>query len=307
MSRNEKIKRFNRAIARHGLFSLGWFINKLPYFLVNMFMNTMITLGFMFTVRKKEVARENLKAAFGDQLENEKIDEIVKQCFSNLGKGMVELIYFMEHPSMIADRVVFEGKHHLDEALKEGNGVIAVSAHFGSFPILLLRLAQLKYSINAIIRSARDKIVEKRFQDQRTRMGLKTIYANPRKQCVHKSINVLRNNEILFIPLDQNFGSGGGVFVEFFGQKAATATGPVVFAKRTKAAILPMFVVRQKNDVHKVIIEPPMKLVQCDDEKEFIHTNTANITKIIEKYIRKYPHEWGWMHRRWKSKQAGDK
>jgi len=113
---------------------------------------------------------------------------------------------------------------------------------------------------------------------------------------------VLRQNELLFIPLDQNFGNGGGVFVDFFGQKAATATGPVVFAMRTKAPIVPMFVIRQKDDTHKIMIEPPLKLEELTDDKEMIQRNTAKITQVIERYIRQYPQEWSWMHRRWKSR-----
>ena len=140
--------------------------------------------------------------------------------------------------------------------------------------------------------------------EQRTKMELKTVYAVPRRECVSNSLKVLRENELLFIPLDQNFGSDAGVFVDFFGQKAATATGPVVFALRTKAPILPMFIIRETEDRHKIIIEPPLVLEEHAHEEEMISMNTAKLTRIIERYIRRYPHEWGWMHRRWKSRPA---
>ena len=125
-----------------------------------------------------------------------------------------------------------------------------------------------------------------------------------RKACVDASIRVLRNNEVLFIPLDQNFGSGGGVFVEFFGHKAATATGPVIFAKRTAAPILPIFIKRDHDDVHKIMIEPPLELEGCPDDDEMLVVNTQKITNVIERYIRQYPQEWGWIHRRWKARPA---
>jgi KDO2-lipid IV(A) lauroyltransferase len=148
--------------------------------------------------------------------------------------------------------------------------------------------------------------MEKYFFEQRTRLGLHTIYNLPRKQCVDTSLKALRNNELMFIPLDQNFGSGAGVFVDFFGQKAATATGPVVFAMRTKAPIIPMFIIRQRGDSYKVIIEPPLSLEERADDKEMIYVNTGKITKVIEDYIRRYPQEWGWMHRRWKTRPRGE-
>ena len=302
MSIRDNLKKINRAGARYGLYSSSWFLNKLPYPAVRFLTQFFIAVGFQLTQGQRAIAEESLSIAFGKEKSKKERDQIIRDCFENLGRGMIELIYFMEHPQMIQERISFEGKEFLDEAFKLGNGVIAVSAHFGNFPLMLLNFAQTNYKTNAIIRPTRDAEVERHFLRQRSKLGLKTIYSHPRRECVETSLKVLRNNELLFIPLDQNFGSAGGVFVDFFGQKAATATGPVVFALRTKAPILPMFVVREKNDFHKVIIEPPLKLEQRDDDRESILVNTSKITSIIERYIRAYPQEWGWMHRRWKSR-----
>jgi KDO2-lipid IV(A) lauroyltransferase len=153
------------------------------------------------------------------------------------------------------------------------------------------------------MRPMRDSRVEKIFMHKRNRFNIKTIYNQPRDVCVNKSIEALRNNEIVFIPIDQNFGSGG-VFVDFFGAKAATATGPVVLAQRTKAALLACFIIRQKDDRHKIIFEPPLNLEQGQDFRETAVINIQRLTNIIESYIRRYPAEWGWIHRRWKSKPS---
>ncbi len=261
-----------------------------------------LTVGFWFTIRQRRIAEESLAIAFGGEKSPQERQGIIRDCFDNLGKGMIELIYFMAHSELIKDQVAIEGKEHLDAALKKGHGVIAVSAHFGNFPLMLLRFVQEGYRTSAIIRPTRDQDVEKYFLQMRTKSGLKTIYSQPRKPCVDTSLKVLRNNELLFIPLDQNFGSGAGVFVDFFGQKAATATGPVVFALRTQSPLLPMFMTRQPDDSHKIIIEPPLTLEIKPDDKETILVNTAKITQVIERYVRQYPAQWGWMHRRWKSK-----
>ena len=105
----------------------------------------------------------------------------------------------------------------------------------------------------------------------------------------------------MFISLDQHFGSAGGVYVDFFGQKAATATGPVVFAQRTQAPILPIFIVRQPDDTHKILIDSPITIEPKSTDEETVQFNVGKITQVIEKYIRLYPQEWSWMHRRWKS------
>lgn len=302
MTFNDRVKIFKRASARNGLYISTWVLTRLPYGVVQVITNVLIAIGFKFTIRQKKIAQESLLIAFGKEKSLKEINKIAKSCFWNLGKGMIELIYFMAHPHMIKEKVSFEGKEHLDRALSYGNGVIAISAHFGNFPLMLLRFAQEGYKTNAIIRPTRDKEIEEYFQKQRTSLRLNTIYSHPRKQCVDNSLRALRNNEFLFIPLDQNFGSDGGVFVEFFGQKAATATGPVVFAMRAKSPLLPIFIVREEDNSHKIIIEPPLKLETTNDDKETIFINTSRITQVIEKYVRRYPQEWGWMHRRWKSR-----
>ena len=215
---------------------------------------------------------------------------------------MIEMIYCLSHPEAIDKKVSFQGLEHVDKALQEGKGIIAVTAHFGNFPLMMLAFAHRHYKVSCVIRPTRDDEVEKYLQRKRNQVGLRTVYAKPARHTVTESLKVLRNNEILFIPIDQNFGSNGGVYVDFFGRKAATATGPVVFANRTKAPILPMFIFHKNDQEHQVIIEEPIRLEQGKDEKETLVINTSKITQLIEQYIRRYPHEWAWMHRRWKSR-----
>ncbi|MFA5059509.1 MAG: lysophospholipid acyltransferase family protein [Candidatus Omnitrophota bacterium] len=306
MSINDRIKTFKRDFARNSLYVSSAVLNRLPYPFVRLLTHLFIAIGFRCAVRQRRIAAESLQIAFGRQKTQAEIKKITRDCFENFGRGMIELIYFMGHPKMIKQRVQFEGKEYLDAALRQGNGVIAVSAHFGNFPLMLLRFAQEGYKTNAIIRPARDQKIEEYFFALRTKLGLNTIYSHPRKDCVNNSLKVLRNNEFLFIPLDQNFGSAGGVFVDFFGQKAATATGPVIFAMRAGAPLLPIFVIRQKDDTHKIIIDPPLYLQEGKDSADTIFINTARITQVIERYITAYPQEWGWMHRRWKSRPASE-
>ncbi len=301
MTRKEIFKRFQRLLARKALRICSLIINLLPEAAIYRFADFLADLGFVLATRHRKVALESLRIAFGQEKSAAEIREIAKLTFENMAKGMVELIYFMEHPRLVSKRIIIQGKENLDKAFQDGKGVIGVSAHFGNFPLMLLSFLAAGVKTNAIIRYARDEKIERYFQQKRNQFGLKTIYSQPRKACVEESIRSLRDNELLFIPLDQNFGSGG-VFVDFFGKKAATATGPVVFALRTKAPIVPMFIVRQKDNTHKIIIEPALYMEEKQDYQEKLVHNVSRITRIIENYIRKYPQEWGWIHRRWKSR-----
>jgi KDO2-lipid IV(A) lauroyltransferase len=246
-----------------------------------------------------------LNIAFGKEKSQQELKKICKDCFYNAGRGIIELGVFTVRPSLIKETFSFEGdsRQNLDAALKEGHGVIGISAHFGNFPLMLLYLAQMGYPTNAIIRPSRDEIIEKDFQASRSRLGLKTVHSYPREACVTQSLKALRDNELLVVLLDQNTGSKSGVYVDFFGQKAGTATGPIIFAMRTGAPLLPIFTLRKgDSDSHSLVIEKHFYLEQKATDEETIQYNVQKLTNIIERYIRKYPAEWGWMHRRWKSR-----
>ncbi len=248
---------------------------------------------------------DSLKLAFGDDKTLEEREKIAKQCFMHIAKSAVELIFLMDKPELVRQRVSIERKEILDEALSRGRGVILVSAHFGNFPLLLGRLSLEGYITGGIMKPMRDARMEKIFLAKRERFKVKTIYSQPRKECVETTIRCLRNNEVVFIPLDQNFGTGG-VFVEFFGRKAATATGPVVLAQRTGAALLPCFIIRQPDDTHRIVFEPVIRIEEKVASQETVINNVQHLTSVIESYIRKYPAEWGWMHRRWKSRPGNE-
>jgi KDO2-lipid IV(A) lauroyltransferase len=298
-------KKIRKSIGRFGgylgLSFSSLIIKAVPDQWLYIFAQAMSGIGYRVARKQRRIALESLEIAFGSELSPAERKKIARDCFVFLAKAGVELAAFMDRPKLLKGRIGFEGKDNLDNALKKGNGVILVSAHFGNFPLMLARLSLEGYKTAGIMRPMRDSRVEKMFLEKRNKLNVKTIYSQPRKTCVDESIRSLRNNELIFIPIDQNFGSAG-VFVDFFGQKAATATGPVVLARRTKASIIPCFIVRQKDDTHKIIFEKPILISEGKDEQETILINIQKLTDVIELYIRRYPAEWGWIHRRWKSK-----
>jgi KDO2-lipid IV(A) lauroyltransferase len=296
--RNKVIKRF---FARVGLHISSLIIRCMPEAMIYGFAKHTAKLGYLIAGKHRRTALEGLSTAFGSEKTAGQIKKIAKDCFIFMAKSGVELMYFTQRLDLLRKRVSFVGKANLDTALSQGKGVILVSAHFGNFPLLMSKLSLEGYKIAGIMRFARDEKAEKIFHRKRQQVGIKTIYSQPRKACVEEAIRTLRNNELLFIPLDQNFGSGG-IFVDFFGRKAATATGPVVLGLRTNAAILPCFILRCADDTHKIIFEPEFNLEKAQTYEKTVFINIQRLTNIIESYIRKYPAEWGWIHRRWKSK-----
>jgi Kdo2-lipid IVA lauroyltransferase/acyltransferase len=301
------LKRIKRAFiysAGFGFFVICSLILRfLPQFLVYEFAKAVAVLGYFFGASFRKVALQNLDSAFGRTKTRAEIRRIARECFISMAKSAVELVNIIgKPPEFIKSRYELVNKENLDNALAKGKGVILVSAHFGNFISMIVRLACEGYKAGAIMRPLKDERFERFLSGERDRVKIHTIKSIPRKECVAETIRSLRNNEAIFLPLDQNFGTGG-VFVNFFGRKAATATGPVVLAQRTHAAIVPCFIIRQRNNRHRIIMEPEMPLAAGATEQESILINVQKLTSIIESYIRRYPAEWSWIHRRWKAQQ----
>jgi KDO2-lipid IV(A) lauroyltransferase len=300
-----------KQIRKNLAYLAGWFgltvcsliIKGLPAAWVYGFADNLAKIGYWCAGKQRTIALDSLRIAFGRTKTDEEIREIAQICFTYMSKSAVELMFLLDKPELLRSQVRLQGEEYLQEALAKGKGVILVSAHFGNFPLLLARLSLQGYQVSGIMRQMKDARVEKIFLDKRNRYKVRTIYSQPRNLCVDTTIRTLRNNELVFIPIDQNFGTAG-VFVDFFGQKAATATGPVVLAQRTGAALLPCFILRQKDDSHVIVFEPALELAHGKSAGETITINIQRLTDIIESYIRRYPAEWGWIHRRWKSKQS---
>ena len=303
MTLKEAGKQFNRWLARYSLFLCSLTIRFLPRSWLYGFASIIAWFGYGIAVKQRKIALETLEVAFGREISRQEKLKIARECFRNMAKSGVELLSILERPELSKEMVSIEGRRYLDEALSRGNGVIVVSAHFGNFPLALSRLKGAGYNIRVILRRMRDEKVEDFLERRRQKIGINSIYSTPRPACVDQAIRSLRSKELLFIQLDQNFGTSG-VFVNFFGRQAATATGPVVLALRTQAPVLPLFIVRNRNNSHKIIIEPEVVIDKKDTPEETLQFNIQKITSLIERYIRRYPQEWGWIHRRWKSRPS---
>ena len=299
-------KTFSRVVRRRTLLAVHWMVKRMPRAFFKLLTPLLSSIARFFFKKKKHIILDNLRLAFGKEKNAQEISRIAKDCFKSFGSGMIDLIYFLDRPKKVIQNVTIEGKENLDQALARGQGAILLSAHFGNFGLMFLRIASAGYKTNCIMRRMRDEQMEQYVSDYSHQNGVVPIFALPHGQCVRDALSSLKANHVLFILLDQNYGEDGSVFVDFFGQAAATATGPVVISHRSGAPILPVFIVSAQGGQYKIIIDPPVEFQAASHEQAGVMHNTAQLTKIIEGYIRQYPCQWGgWMHRRWKTRPAG--
>ena len=253
--------------------------------------------------RYRTVALNNLRLAYGDQWDEERIQEVARESFRHLGITLVE--FFLRQPRVrgvdLEKEVRFVGQHHFEEAFRRGRGVIVVSAHYGNWEIMGPRLAHAGYIVTGVSRVADDPGLERMIEKIRARSGLHQI---PRRRAARDGLAALRRNEILAILLDQNTAEGG-VFVPFFGRPASTAMGPAVFALKTGAAIVPTFNVREADGTHTMRAWPPILPEPTGDRAADVLKLTAEVTRVIELQIRERPELWCWLHNRWKLQPSG--
>ena len=272
-----------------------------------MIARTLSNASLKFLKKQRSTILGNMDVAFGNHLSKEEKVEIAGEMVANIFKGFFEGFYIASRFRKKVDGIVsLDGREHLDQALARGKGVIALSAHFGNFTLLGTVMAREQYPFHMVIRDSKSKLVAKLFRKFRDSAGQKWIATQPSRASLKKMLNCLRDNQIVCLITDENK-RRGGVKVDFFGKNSSTAMGPAVLSLRTGAAIVPMFIVRQKDDTHKIIIEPALDFNLTGDQTEDIRHITSAFTERIEFYIKAYPAQWFWLNRRWKGISKGDK
>lgn len=243
----------------------------------------------------------HLRLTLGGEKSEGEIRDIARESTRNLIRFSLEMTYLsISSPDGISDRITLEGKRYLDQALARGKGVIGLGAHFGNFMIMGAKLASEGYAFNIIVKDPTEDWYPGWGQALRDKIGYKTIPLRPRELCAKKILKALGNNEIVYMVTDDNKPSGG-VFVDFFGKKAATAKGPATLSLKTGAPILPIFIIRQPDNTHKIVIEPPLKIDRSFNHSKDVFIITQAFTEVIEDYVRKYPDHWSWGRQRWKT------
>ncbi|MCC6502965.1 MAG: lysophospholipid acyltransferase family protein [Deltaproteobacteria bacterium] len=249
--------------------------------------------------RHWKTALENLERAFGESLSASERERIAARVFRNLG---IMLFEFLRMPWLgkkgVEAIVEFKGLEKIEKALERGKGVLLVTAHYGNWELLHASLGHKGYSLELVVRKMDSPLIEQFVRWVRTRSGINIVY---KVKAMLPLVRRLNANAVAMILVDQNTMSHEGVFVDFFGVPASTNKGPALLAQKTGAAVLPVFISR---DGHKHVVEvwDEIAIVDTGDRDADTETNTATLTKAVEKAIRTRPDQWFWVHRRWKTR-----
>lgn len=297
MGKNGKVQTaLEYAAARSLLTGIGW----LPRPLAVAAGRGVGRIGYAVGGRLRRTGLRNLELAFPEMSEEERA-RILRGCFQSLGRLLVEFSKFPRAtPESLRRIVECEGLENLQAARARGRGVILFTGHLGAWELSSFALSAFGYPMSFLVRRIDNSSVEQFVEKTRTRFGNRSI---DKRAAMRPMLKTLRAGGTLGILVDLNTQPHEGIFVDYFGIPASTTSGVAALALRTGAAVLPVFVPWDEKRQRFVLrIDPPLNITPTGDEKEEVRQLTALFTSVVESYVRRFPDQWLWIHKRWNTR-----
>jgi KDO2-lipid IV(A) lauroyltransferase len=261
---------------------------------------------YLFDIRDRRVALFNLSIAFPERPTAER-KAILRASCRNLGRMAAEFCHLQQLDASRLSEVVYFGDRAAWERLMERAGevgAVILTAHFGNWELLAYVQGLLGHPITLVHRPMHNPIFDVAITAIRERAGTRPI---KKKAAAKEALRVLKQHGMLVITSDQNQTERFGVFIDFFGKAACTSPGAARLAMLTGAPVYPAFLVREgEGPRHRIEILPEVEMVRTGDREADIRINTQRCSDIIEDMIRRYPEQWIWFHKRWKTRPAGE-
>ena len=263
-------------------------------------------LAYLFGVGLRRVGMRNLAIAFPEKPLGER-RRILRGSFLNLGRMAAEMAHFPAFtPEQLEQMVTFENERWWRERIlaPRDTGGLVLSGHFGNWELLVFAHGMRGFPATMVHRAIRNPLIDRWLHTIRRRAGTRLVR---KSRAASEVLRALRERQLLVLPFDQNSTRRLGVFVKFFGLEASTNVGIARLALRTGAPVIPAFIVRQGRSArHVVHVLPFVDLERTGDAAEDVRRNTARFSAVFEEMVRRYPEQWLWMHKRWKTRPEGE-
>jgi Kdo2-lipid IVA lauroyltransferase/acyltransferase len=261
--------------------------------------------GYVVARPLRRTGMRNLELAFPERSPAER-RRILRESIANLGRMVAELAHL---PRSSADdlrrTVIFENEAWWAEnvgAPRDTGGLI-LSGHFGNWELLVFAHGMRGFPVSMVHRTIANPFVDRWLNQLRARAGTRLVR---KRQAAGGVLRALRDRELLVLPFDQNSTRGLGVFVDFFGIAASTNSGIARLALRTGAPVVPAFIVREgRTSRHRVHVLPIMYVQRSGDPESDVRRATQQFSDVFESMVRRYPEQWLWVHKRWKTRPLG--
>jgi Kdo2-lipid IVA lauroyltransferase/acyltransferase len=259
---------------------------------------------YLVHVRLRSVGMRNLALAFPEKTRRERA-RILRGVFTSLGRQLAEVCLFPKYTlENVGKVVVYDGFENFERALARGKGVLFLTAHLGAWELSAFTHSLYGHPLHIVMRPLDNVYLDRLMRRYRTMHGNSTV---DKDDFVRGLLSAMKAGETVGILMDTNMTPPQGVFADFFGIPACTASGLARIALRTDAAVVPGFTIWDPGlRKYRLRFDPAVKLIRTGNDDADVLANTALFTKVIEEYVRRYPDQWLWVHRRWKTRPAGE-
>ena len=252
----------------------------------------------------RKTGRQNLAMALPEKTESER-DGILRGMFRSLGWQIAEFCQMRRYTVERASKFIrYDGLEHYVAAREKGKGVLVLTGHLGAWELSSFYHSLRGMPMSLVIRRLDNPLVD-RFVN-----GIRSMHGN---RVIHKDdfarglLTAMGRGETVGILMDTNMTPPQGVFVPFFGVDACTASGLARVALRTEAAVVPGFLLWHEDERKYVLhFGEELELARSGDAAADVLANTALFARTTERYIRQFPEQWLWVHRRWKTRPEGE-
>jgi Kdo2-lipid IVA lauroyltransferase/acyltransferase len=261
-------------------------------------------IAFRALGRLRRVGLRNLALALPELTANER-EAILRSEYRNLGLLLAEFCKMPTYTPASASRFIrYEGLENYLKARERGKGVLVLTGHLGAWELSSFYHSLMGMPMGMVIRRLDNPLVDAFVNRIRCQHGNRVIHKD---DFARGLIASMRAGETVGILMDTNMTPPQGVFVPFFGVPACTASGMARIAEKTGAAVVPGFLLWEANERKYVLhFGAELPVIHTGDAEQDAVSNTAAFTAAIEGYVRQYPEQWLWMHRRWKTRPAGE-
>ena len=276
----------------------------LPRPLSRAFAIALSQLVYLLHFRLRQVGMRNLAMVFPEKSNAERA-RILRGEFTSLGRQLAELCQFPRYALENVDQVVvYDGLENYERAYARGKGVLFLTAHFGGWELSAFAHSLHGHWLHVVMRPMDNVYLDRMIRRYRTMHGNQTV---DKDDFVRGLLAAMKAGEVVGILMDTNMTPPQGIFVNFFGIPACTASGLARIALRTDAAVVPGFTIWDAElGKYRLRFDPALELIRTGELEADIAANTQMFTKVIEDYVRKYPDQWLWVHRRWKTRPEGE-
>ena len=207
-------------------------------------------------------------------------------------------------PEQAQTLIRYDGFEHFAQAEARGGGVLVLTGHLGYWELSSFYHSLMGHPMGMVIRRLDNPLVDRLVNNVRCLHGNRVLHKDDFARAL---LSEMRAGRTVGILMDTNMTPPQGIFVPFFGVEACTASGLARIAQRTGAAVLPGFLLWNRAEGRYVLhFGEELEIQHTNDAEADTHTNTARFTAVLERYIRQYPEQWLWMHRRWKTRPPGE-